>query len=118
MPARRDLPLEEKLKLSVSDMPLSEDTKGNLLRQGVNVLDDLVIKFHKDPGRRDIPFLSCKTFAESGYLVVRMGFDALGSNYVSNGVRVQAADYLDNGIKKAIDSYVNEIVPYFGKRFL
>lgn len=125
MSARRDLPLEEKLCIPVSDMPFSESAKKNLLRQGVDNLDKLVEKFHKEPGRFRIPFFSCKTFAEAGYLVVRMGFDTY-EDYPSKGEHgcfVSAAVYyqsvaLDNGIKEAIDRYVNENVSYSGKRFL
>ncbi len=119
MLVRRDLPLEEKLKILVKDLPISKDAKKNLLRQGVYDLDRLVHKFHEHPGRICLPFFSYKTFAEAGYLVVRMGFDGShGTGFVSEGVWVRAATGLDKGIKKKIDAYVNGKVSYSGKRFL
>jgi len=132
MSSRRDLPLEEKLKIVVKEMPFSEDTKEKLSKVGVYDLGDIVKRFHKYPGTITMGFFSYKTFAETGYLVVRMGFDAsrgdFGSRkqfggrdldcFTSRGVWVRVVSHLSKEVRDRIDAYVNENVPYSGEQLL
>lgn len=113
MPARKNLPLEEKLRILVLKLPLSRAVKNELYYKGVYTLRQLVDKYHRAPGRVMLPGFKDKVFAEAGYLLVVMGLDygkGPGAYTILGSVGSKLNLYLNKKDKERINMYANKEV--------
>ena len=107
MPRRKDLPLEEKLKILVVKLPFSKRIKSELLDKGVYTLREIINKFNKSPGRICLPGYTKGVYEETSYLITKMNF------YKKEHVIVQVASDLESNqegyYKKKIEELKKEI---------
>ncbi|MCK4521890.1 MAG: hypothetical protein KAU20_04905 [Nanoarchaeota archaeon] len=114
MPRRKDLPLEEKLKIPVVKLPFSKIIKSELLDKGVYTLREIINKFNKAPGRICLPGYTKEVYEETSYLITKMNF------YKEEHAIFQAASDLESnqegyykekieGLKKEINNLQQEI---------
>lgn len=114
MPAKKNLTLEEKLKIPILKLPLSRPVKNELYYKGVYTLKQLVDKYHCAPGRVCLPGFKDRVFAEAGYLLVAMGLDYgdkdKGEYNILDVLRSKLDRYVSKKNRKRIDKYVSEKV--------
>lgn len=81
MPTRKDLPLEEKLKIPVFKLPFSRAVKNELYYKGVRTFDQIVEKYNRYPGRVSLAGFTDKVYSETANLFIAMGLDEKNEHY-------------------------------------
>jgi hypothetical protein len=71
---RKNLPLEEKLKISIDKLPFSREVKNELLKKGNYSLRQIYEKFNSAPGRITLPGYTKRVYEETSYLIANMDF--------------------------------------------
>jgi len=75
MVKRKDLPLEEKLKIPVMKLPFSKAVKNELYYKGVLTLGQIYDKYQREPRRSYLPGFKDSVFLETAYLIIDIGLD-------------------------------------------
>ena len=109
--ARKNLSLEEKLKIPVWKLPFSKEVKDELYGKGVRSLKQIYDKCERYPGLSFFPGFKNRVFAESAHLIIAMGLDNKKyplAEYVD--IKIYSHGFLERKRRLKIDAYVNERV--------
>lgn len=114
MTLRKNLPLEEKLKTPILQLPLCKEVKYELYGKSVKHLRQLYDKYHSAPGRLCLPGFKTRVFAEAGYLLVAMGLDygnrRNGELNILGVLDSRLKEHVKSSRMRKIDEYANELV--------